>query len=116
MDRFDMTRRRQARLQLAVIPPMDVLELFTPDNEGRLREVTQAEARSRGLDYYLSRRLSVLDKVLETQERVAVVVRDARTGHSLGELALMRQANSRAQRQQDAASVRRALDRAAGKD
>lgn len=115
MDRFDVTRRRRARLQMAVVPPFEVLDLFRPDDEGRLQEVTQSEARARGLDYYLSRRLSVLDKVLETHEQVAVVVRDSRTGLSLGETELAKQANDRQVRQQDAADIRRALSRASGK-
>ena len=109
MDKVDQRARRQARLQLVVIPPLTILDLFQPDLEGRLEEVSLAEATDRGLEYYLSRRLSPLDKVLETRERVAVCVRATETRMSLGELQLASRKHAARARNADAAMVRAAM-------
>lgn len=109
MDILEKRVRRHARLQLAVIPPLSVLDVFDPDEDGRVEEISWKEARERGLAYYLSRRLSPVDKVIETKDRVAVCVRSTQNRLSLGELELAsRKANAR-ERNVDAATVRAIL-------
>ena len=106
MDIVDQRARRQARLQLSVVPPQPLLEAFQPDPDGRLEEVSWQEAKDRGLEYYLSRRLSVYDKVLETRERVAVCIRATATRLSLGELQVATRKQVHRERNADAAVAR----------
>lgn len=115
MDRVDEALRRHARLQFAVVPPMDVLSLFLPDDEGRVEEIDQQEARERKLPFYLSRRLCALDKVLETRDRIAVVVRHADNGQSLGERMLTERGFRDRQSRLDAAIRNAVMGRVSGR-
>ncbi len=90
-DTYDRQLRRHARLSAVTVLPLDVLDPFHPDEEGRLDDVTRPEARSRGLVFYTSTRLSVLDKIFQTKCGHAVVLRYANNSLTRGEMKLAKQ-------------------------
>ena len=88
LDEVDRAIRRSARLEGAFVVPRRTINQFNPDDEGRLDDVNRAEARTRGLKFYTSLRLSVLDKVYEDKQKRAVALRYASNSLTPGEARL----------------------------
>lgn len=85
-DFIDRRIRRHHRLRNVAIPSMDLLDLFQPDELGRIDEVTRKEAQSRELQVYASPKLGHgLDKVFVGKDGLHYIVRYTVNGVSIGE-------------------------------